>query len=130
MADGFFRGKDGKRGSDDGKGGSHGYGMGENVHSGSGSKGRGKAVGTANVSGGGDAGSSTEKTHNTEFAKGGKTPMFGLQEAGSRNGDDRSPSTGKPDSSGPGEKFADGGKNKMFGFNPAVTATSGITSAR
>ena len=112
-----------------GKGGEGGFGAGDNVHSGSGSKGKGKSVGTANVSAGGDAGSSTEKTHNVEFAKGGDTPMFGEQEAGSRKGEDKSPSTGKPDSSGPGEKFAAGGSGKMFGFNPAKLATAGITSA-
>ena len=70
-----------------------------------------------------------EKTHNVEFAKGGDTKMFGEQEAGSRTGPDKSASTGKPDSSGPGEKFAAGGKGKMFGFVPAKEAQSGITSA-
>ena len=114
-----------------GKGGASGYGEGDNVHSGKGSKsGR---TGTPKVGGmgHGDAGASaTEKTHNVEFAKGGNTPMFGEQEAGSRTGPDKSPSTGKPDSSGPGEKFASGGSGKMFGFNPAVPAQSGITSAR
>lgn len=112
-----------------GKGGASGYGEGDNVHSGSGSKsGR---TGTPRVTDGGDAGASaTEKTHNTEFAKGGTTKMFGEQEAGSRVSADKSPSTGKPDSSGPGEKYAEGGKGKMFGFNPAVTAQAGITSAR
>jgi len=72
----------------------------------------------------------TEKSHDVEFAKGGNTPMFGEQEAGSRKGEDKSPSTGKPDSSGPGEKFAEGGKNKMFGFAGSQPARSGITSAR
>ena len=74
--------------------------------------------------------SATEKTHNVEFAQGGDTKMFGEQEAGSRKGDDKSPSTGKPDSSGPGEKFAEGGSTKMFGFQGAVPATAGISSAR
>lgn len=74
--------------------------------------------------------SRNESTHNTEFAKGGNTPMFGKQVAGARDGADKSPSTGKPDSSGPGEKFAEGGKNKMFGFSGAQPAQSGITSAR
>jgi hypothetical protein len=107
-----------------GKGGASGFGEGDNVHSGSGSK-HGEH-GTAGVSGGGDR----EKSHDVQFAKGGTTKMFGEQEAGSRTGPDKSPSTGKPDSSGPGEKFAEGGSGKMFGFNPAVPAQSGITSAR
>jgi len=125
----YFRGQDGKRGTDDHKGGASGYGMGDNVHSGKGSKGRGETVGTANVSGGGDAGSSTEKTHNVEFAEGGNTKMFGEQEANPRV-EGGEAITGKRDVRGPGEKFAEGGKDKMFGFNPAVPAQSGITSAR
>ena len=79
---------------------------------------------------GGDAGQATEKSHDVEFAKGGDTPMFGEQEAGSRKGADKSPSTGKPDSSGPGEKFAEGGSTKMFGYQGSVPATAGQTSAR
>ena len=112
-----------------GKGGAHGFATPDNVKSGDGSKGSGSSVGTTHASAGGDAGSSTEKTHNVEFAKGGDTKMFGEQEAGPRTGADKSPSTGKPDSSGPGEKFAEGGSGKMFGFNPAKPAQSGITSA-
>ena len=112
-----------------------------NVDSGPGSKGskgggaaRGPSVtatdGGSGRSGGGAGASATEKTHNVEFAKGGNTPMFGEQEAGSRTSADKSPSTGKPDSSGPGEKFAEGGKGKMFGFSGALPAQAGITSAR
>lgn len=71
-----------------------------------------------------------EKTRNVEFAKGGKTHMFGEQEAGPRTGADKSPSTGKPDSSGPGEKFAKGGSGKMFGYTGSLPAQAGITSAR
>src|SRR4029077_8363092 len=74
--------------------------------------------------------SRNETSHNVEFAKGGDTKMFGEQEAGSRTGADKSPSTGKPDSSGPGPTFAEGGKGKMFGFQGAVPARDGITSAR
>ena len=130
MAETFFRGKDGKRGTDDAKGGASGHDeMAFNVHSGPGSKGKGKTVGTANVSGGGDAGSSTEKTHNVEFAEGGNTKMFGEQEANPRI-EGGAAITGKRDVKGPGEKFAEGGSGKMFGFNPAVPAQSGITSAR
>ena len=132
-----------------GKGGAHGFGDGDNVHSGKGSKSgsTGKArTGGETVSaadGGGAAFSSgnktsadaTEKTHNVEFAKGGDTKMFGEQAAGSRAGaadghvSDKSPSTGKPDSSGPGGKFAAGGAGKMFPYEPAKLAQAGITSA-
>jgi hypothetical protein len=117
-------------------------GASENVKKGPGSKGgssggraRGPSVsevdGHDGRGGKGDAGASaTEKTHNATFAEGGDTHMFGEQEAGSRTSADKSPSTGKPDSSGPGEKFAEGGKGKMFGFAGAVPATAGITAPR
>ena len=71
-----------------------------------------------------------ETSHDVAFAKGGNTKMFGEQEAGSRTSADKGPSTGKPDSSGPGEKFAEGGKGKMFGFQGSLPARDGITSAR
>lgn len=71
-----------------------------------------------------------EKTHNVEFAKGGDTHMFGEQVAGERTGADKSASTGKPDSSGPGAEFAKGGSGKMFGFSGSLPARDGITSAR
>ena len=100
----------------------------DNVKTGPGSKGRGRSVGSGKR--GGDAGSATEKSHDVEFAKGGTTKMFGEQEAGERTGADKSPSTGKPDSSGPGQKFAEGGSTKMFGFQGSVPATAGQTSAR
>ena len=117
-----------------GKGGASGFGEGDNVHSGKGSK-KGEhdnfRVSAGRNPGGRDAGAeATEKSHDVEFAKGGTTKMFGEQEAGSRTGADKSPSTGKPDSSGPGEKFAAGGSGKMFAFNPSVPAQAGITSAR
>ena len=90
---------------------------GANVDKGSGSK--------------GDAGQATEKSHDVTFAAGGHANhMFGEQEAGSRTAGDKSPSTGKPDDKGPGEKFAAGGSTKMFGFQGAIPARSGITSAR
>jgi hypothetical protein len=74
--------------------------------------------------------SRNETSHDTKFAEGGDTHMFGKQEAGSRTSADKGPSTGKPDSSGPGEKFAEGGKGKMFGFQGSLPARDGITSAR
>jgi hypothetical protein len=113
----------------------------DNVDKGPGSKGKGssgvgKGPSVSAVDGGagrtkGAAGASaTEKTHNVDFAEGGKTHMFGEQEAGSRTGPDKSPSTGKPDSSGPGEKFASGGSTKMFSFHGATPAVAGITAPR
>lgn len=73
----------------------------------------------------------TEKqSHNVDFAEGGDKHMFGKQVAGPRDGSDKSASTGKPDSSGPGEKFAKGGSGKMFGFAGSEPAKAGITSAR
>ena len=110
-----------------GKGGASGFGEGDNVHKGSGSK--GGSTGTPRVSGGDAGAEGTEKTHNVEFAKGGDTKMFGEQEANPRV-EGGEAITGKRDVKGPGEKFAEGGKDKMFGFNPAVPAQSGITSAR
>lgn len=122
------------------KGGEGGYGEGDNVHDGPGSK-HGKTTGKARVGGESFAGSgerngghgtagadATEKTHNAEFAKGGKQHMFGEQEANDRS-EGGEGITGKRDVHGPGEKFAEGGKNKMFNFNPAKLATAGITSA-
>ena len=42
--------------------------------------------------------------------------VFGQQQAGSRKSSDKSPSTGKPDSRGPGQKFAKGGgEDRIFG---------------
>lgn len=74
--------------------------------------------------------SRNESSTDTTFAKGGSTKMFGEQGANERTGADKSPSTGKPDSSGPGAEFAKGGSGKMFGFQGAVPARDGITSAR
>lgn len=107
-----------------GKGGEGGYGEGDNVHSGSGSKSgsagyslpKGKAEG--NATGGKDA----------TFAEGGTTPMFGEQ-----NSDTQKPGTTEHDTSpatGPGDKFAAGGSTKMFGYAGSVPAREGITSAR
>jgi hypothetical protein len=69
-----------------------------------------------------------EKTHNVEFAKGGKTKMFGEQAAEPQtSGRTADPSAAD---SAPGAKFAQGGKGKMFGFAGSEPARSGITSAR
>jgi hypothetical protein len=68
----------------------------------------------------------TEKSHNVEFAKGGKTKMFGEQAAG-----DQTPGhTEKDPTSAPGSKFAEGGKGKMFGYAGSQPAEAGKTSAR
>lgn len=113
-----------------------------NVDKGSGSKGgsdsgRAKGPSVTQADGGSSGHSSgkktstaTEQSHNVEYAEGGDTKMFGEQEAGSRTSADKSPSTGKPDSSGPGEKFAKGGTGKMFGYTGALPATAGISAAR
>lgn len=69
----------------------------------------------------------TKKTEKSaEFAKGGKTHMFGKQEAA----DMPSGTTDKGDKRGPGDKFAQGGSGKMFGYAGSQPAQAGITSAR
>lgn len=68
-----------------------------------------------------------EKSHNVEFAKGGKTKMFGPQAAG-----EQKPGETEHDVEGgaPGAKYAEGGKNKMFGYTGSLPAEAGKTSAR
>jgi hypothetical protein len=66
-----------------------------------------------------------ETSHNVEFAKGGKTKMFGQQYAAEQEEGE----TGH-DTSGEGGKYAEGGKTKMFGFSPSLPAKSGQTGAR
>jgi hypothetical protein len=70
--------------------------------------------------------SKQESEHNTEFAVGGDTHMFGKQSASP----DTPGNTGKTEKEAPGSKYAEGGKGKMFGFHGAVPATAGKTSAR
>jgi hypothetical protein len=65
--------------------------------------------------------------HNVTFAKGGNTPMFGEQAAGSQKPGETSHDVG---GGAPGAKFADGGKGKMFGYAGSQPARAGITSAR
>ncbi len=110
-----------------GKGDEGGYGEGDNVHKGSGSKSgdgfgkmpEGKAEGDA--VGGKD----------TTFAEGGHSNhMFGEQ-----NSDEQSPGgtahkTGNDMDDGCGGQFTKGGSTKMFGYNPSVPATAGITGPR
>jgi hypothetical protein len=57
---------------------------------------------------------------NVQFAKGGKTHMFGQQHAGPQKPD----VSGKSDK-GDGGKFAKGGTTKMFGFRPSTPARGG-----
>lgn len=64
-----------------------------------------------------------------EFAKGGDTPMFGHQNAGSQKPGVTEHDNGPAQSQGTDGKFAAGGKGKMFGYTPSKTATAGITSA-
>lgn len=61
---------------------------------------------------------------NADFAKGGKTKMFGKQHTGPQKPDTTAHKVG-----GDG-KFASGGSNKMFGYNASQAARAGITSAR
>lgn len=126
-----------------GKGDEGGYGEGDNVHSGPGSKGKtssaggsgaGRAAGpsvsaTDGGSGrseGGAGASATEKTHDVQFAEGGDTKMFGEQAASTQ----RPGYAEKPDQRGPGDKFIKGGSTKMFSFAGSLPATAGISAAR
>jgi hypothetical protein len=119
-----------------GKGDEGGFSGDDNVHKGSGSKGgseAGRSKGppvTASPGGSARPTDGAEKSREATFAEGGNTKMFGEQQAGGRTDGDKSPSTGKPDDRGPGEKFAEGGKGKMFGFAGALPATAGISAAR
>jgi hypothetical protein len=114
-------GSKGNKSADGGSGAGRAHGPDVTAHSG------GSAAFSSGKKTSADA---TEQTHNVAYAEGGDTKMFGEQEAGSRTSADKSKSTGKPDSSGPGEKFASGGKGKMFGFTGALPATAGISAAR
>lgn len=67
-----------------------------------------------------------ETEHDVEFAEGGKTHMFGEQEADTAEKGE----TGKEDDRGPGDKYAAGGKTKMFGYTPSLPARAGITGPR
>lgn len=71
---------------------------------------------------------SKEKSHNVEFAKGGKTHMFPEQASEpAPEGVTRDPTR---DDTVPGDKFAKGGSGKMFGYEGSVPATAGQTGAR
>ncbi len=107
-----------------GKGGEGGFGEGDNVHSGSGSKSGGAGYSLPK----GKAEGSAVGGKDTTFAEGGHSNhMFGEQAAG-----DQKPGETSHDISGgaPGDKFAKGGSTKMFGYQGSVPARDGITSAR
>ncbi len=78
----------------------------------------------------------TEK--NVEFAKGGKTKMFGEQgaepqmegESGHSTGNDQGPPADHGGGPVVGDKFAKGGSTKMFGYAGSQPAEAGKTSAR
>lgn len=77
----------------------------------------------------------SEKQHNVDFAKGGKTPMFGKGDrtvtASTEQAGEQKPGVTEHDTStGGGDKFASGGSTKMFGFSPSTPAQAGITSPR
>ncbi len=106
-----------------GKGDEAGFGAGDNVHKGDGSKSgdgfgkmpEGKAEGDA--VGGKD----------TTFAEGGhKNHMFSEMGANEQ----KPAQTGKVAPEGEGSQFAGGGGGKMFGYSPSVPATAGITGPR
>lgn len=68
-----------------------------------------------------------EKSHNVEFAKGGKTHMFPQQSADPAEKGETRDTSGKDTLRNGG---AEGGKTKMFSYSPAVPATAGITGPR
>lgn len=76
----------------------------------------------------------SEKAHNVDFAKGGKTPMLGGHGPGvdaSLGAGDQAPGTSAHDNKGgSSDKFASGGSGKMFGYSPSVPAQGGITGPR
>ena len=73
-----------------------------------------------------------------DFAKGGKTPMFGTGDRTTTAPQDgahgKGSGTTDQGASGPGadtgDKFAKGGSGKMFGYVGAQPAQAGITGAR
>jgi hypothetical protein len=69
-----------------------------------------------------------------DFAKGGKTHMFGTGDhtvtASSDAAGTQEEGTTAHDPENSGEKFAKGGSGKMFGYQGSVPATGGQTSAR
>lgn len=69
-----------------------------------------------------------ETRKSADFAKGGKTKMFGAQAAEKQTSGQTADSTAND--SAPGAKFANGGSAKMFGYCGVETAKPGITSAR
>ncbi len=107
-----------------GKGGEGGFGAGDNVHSGSGSKSGEAGYSLPKGKAEGDAVGGKPAT----FAEGGHSNhMFGEQNADEQKAATTAHDTG---GSGPGDKFAMGGSDKMFGYSPSVPARAGITSAR
>lgn len=69
-----------------------------------------------------------------DFAKGGKTHMFGTGDhtttASSDAAGSQAPGVTEHDPKGDGGKFAKGGSGKMFGYAGAESAQAGKTSAR
>jgi hypothetical protein len=108
------------------KGGEGGYGEGDNVHSGSGSK-SGKTEGGYKLPKGKAEGNAVGGK-DTEFAEGGHSNhMFGEQNADEQKAGGTAHDNG---GGGEGDKFAAGGSTKMFGYAGSVPARAGITSAR
>jgi hypothetical protein len=75
----------------------------------------------------------TESAHDTTFAEGGTTPMFGkgdrtvtaTEDAAGEQTPGQTSSDSKND-----PKYATGGSTKMFAYEPSVKATAGITGPR
>jgi hypothetical protein len=68
-----------------------------------------------------------EKSHNVEFAKGGKGHMF-PEQAAEKQKPGRTADPSATDSQG--QKYAEGGKGKMFGYTGVQSAQAGKTGAR
>jgi hypothetical protein len=93
-------------------------------------------VGVSGKKGGRTGGDATEKSHNVEFAKGGKggeNTMFPPQSADPAEKGETRDTTRTDDNPHPGmtaDHGAKGGSTKMFGYAASQPATAGITGAR
>lgn len=79
------------------------------------------------------AGFRKETSRSADFAKGGKTKMFGhdaVTPSELQSGEQAPGGTAHKNSGGAGDKYACGGKTKMFGFSGSLPARAGISSAR
>lgn len=81
-----------------------------------------------------DGGFLKKTPKNADFAKGGKTPMFGKGDRTTTAPTDaagsQKPGVTEHDPKDSGDKFACGGTGKMFGYAGSQPAEAGKTSAR